>query len=66
MNHTTPRRLTAASVAPIKDGTPRVAPQPLGTWFTRWHHVYATEPVPAATTTVTPTLPRPSALTIAA
>ena len=30
------RRLTVASIAPVVDGRRRPAPQPLGTWMSRW------------------------------
>ncbi len=40
---TTPR-LTVASVAPVIDGRRRPAPQPLGTWMTRWYAVYQHTP----------------------
>jgi hypothetical protein len=68
VNNTTPRRLTCASIAPLVDGEPRIAPQGLGTWFSRWHHLYTERPVPTATVTgaVTALLPRPSVFTTAA
>lgn len=68
MNPTTPERLTTAGVAPCIDGIRRPAPQPMGTWFSRWHHLYTQAPTPVAAaddSTVTP-LPRPSQLTTAA
>lgn len=70
MNHTTPRRLTVATVAPVVDGTARIAPYPMGTWFSRWHHVYTAAPAAIASgidaDVLTHQLPRPSALTTAA
>lgn len=68
MNHTTPRQLTVATVAPVVDGAVRIAPRPMGTWFSRWHHVYTATPTTtlADVGVTTHLLPRPSALTAAA
>lgn len=40
MSATTARRLTVDSVAPVIDGVTHTAPQPLGTWMSRWAFVY--------------------------
>lgn len=45
---TTPR-LTVASVAPMIDGRRRPAPQPLGTWMTRWYAIYQQTPTVTST-----------------
>lgn len=37
-------RITVASVAAEIDGKRRPAPQPLGTWMTRWYHMYRATP----------------------
>lgn len=66
MNNTTPRPLTVDSVAPVINGIPTPAPQPMGTWFTRWHHIYAEPAAEAPELAPTPTLPERSQLTVAA
>lgn len=68
MNPTTPRRLTVDCIAPTIAGAPQPAPQPLGTWFSRWHHVYADVPAPTVTlgSIDVTALPRPATFTIAA
>ena len=66
MNNTTPRPLTVDSVAPIVNGIPTPAPQPMGTWFTRWHHLYTEAPAATAGSGTAPTLPERSQLTVAA
>jgi len=68
VNHTTPRRLTVATVAPVVDGTARIAPHPMGTWFSRWHHLYTAAPAAslADVDATTHVLPRPSTLSTAA
>lgn len=66
MNPTTPR-LTVETVAPTVGDT-SVAPQPLGTWFSRWHRLYTH--TPAETDGTSPStasaLPRTSQFTTAA
>lgn len=66
MNPTSPR-LTVETIAPTVGDT-SVAPQLLGTWFTRWHGLYTH--TPATTDSTTPSfasaLPRPSHFTTAA
>lgn len=68
MNNTTPRRLTCTTIARSANGEPRIAPQPLGTWFSRWHHLYLGAPVaPADSVETVPHLrARPTGLTHAA
>lgn len=68
MKPTTPTRLTVETIAPLVAGTPAPAQQPLGTWFSRWHHVYSAAPAtPAmADDARTPALPRRANLTTAA
>lgn len=39
-----PQRLTVASMAPVINGRRRPAPQPLGTWMTRWYAAYQQTP----------------------
>ena len=66
MNPTTPR-LTVETIAPTVGDT-SVAPQPLGTWFSRWHRLY-THPSAAADAPSPSTgsaLPRTSQFTTAA
>jgi hypothetical protein len=41
-------RLTVESIAPVIDGTVRPAPQPLGTWMSRWASIYLDAPTTAA------------------
>ena len=42
-------RLTVDAIAPEIDGVRRPAPQPLGTWMSRWAAIYL-DAAPAATT----------------
>jgi hypothetical protein len=49
-------RLTVDAIAPVVDGTLRPAPQPLGTWMSRWACIYL-DAAPA-----TSVLPAPAAL----
>jgi hypothetical protein len=50
---TNDRRLTVESLAPLVSGCLRPAPQPLGTWMSRWSVVYGD----AATRVEPPTTP---------
>ncbi|MBK9739052.1 MAG: hypothetical protein IPO93_06000 [Actinobacteria bacterium] len=50
------RRLSVESIAPLIDGIAHPAPQPLGTWMTRWSFLYSEADVahphePSGTTT---------------
>lgn len=66
MNPTTPR-LTVETVAPTIGDT-CAAPQPLGTWFSRWHQLYTHTPAPseAAPHELASALPRTTHFTTAA
>lgn len=57
-----PTRLTVASVAPVVDGRRRPAPQPLGTWMSRWATAVYLTPPPAVPARVdAPMVRRPAA-----
>lgn len=59
--HDTTSALTLETTAPVVDGQRRVAPQPLGTWMSRWWFLYsdATVTIPASSSEDTvPSLPR--------
>lgn len=66
MNHTTPR-LTVETIAPTAGDT-TAAPQPLGTWFSRWHRLYTSTPATteATSTSTASALPRTTQFTTAA
>jgi len=41
-------RLTVDAIAPMIDGARRPAPQPLGTWMSRWAAIYTPEATASA------------------
>jgi hypothetical protein len=63
VNPTAPvaQRLTVDAIAPTVDGLRRPAPQPLGTWFSRWACLYGDDSLVPATprTDVNPARPLP-------
>lgn len=59
--HDTTSALALETTAPVVDGLRRVAPQPLGTWMSRWWFLYTDTTVTAPATSsedIVPSLPR--------
>jgi hypothetical protein len=46
-------RLTVESIAPVINGEVRPAPQPLGTWMSRWASIYLDAPSSQTDTSTT-------------
>jgi hypothetical protein len=61
VNPTTPltHRLTVEAIAPTVDGIRHAAPQPLGTWHSRWACLYLDPFVPVADERPMPAPARP-------